>query len=141
MIASFWIGAGMGAVMPTGTLAVQNAVPMSEMGTASSIVIFMRQLGGSIGLAAYGTLFSARLSDEVDPNLIRVPRQIKNLPPAARDEALRAMTDAINSVFRAAVPVMAIAFFIALTVPGLPLRGATAMSSSNGRGEPPQPIH
>lgn len=130
MIGSFWIGAGMGALMPTGTLAVQNAVPMHEMGSASSTVIFMRQLGGAIGLAAYGSLLNSRLAGRVDPELIRVPREIKNLPSPAREQALAGLTDAITVVFRASLPVMAIAFVIALFVPGLPLRGATAMTST-----------
>jgi EmrB/QacA subfamily drug resistance transporter len=130
MIGSFWIGAGMGALMPTGTLAVQNAVPMHEMGSASSTVIFMRQLGGAIGLAAYGTLLNSRLAGRVDPELIRVPREIKNLPSPAREDALAGLTDAINVVFRASLPVMAVAFVIALFVPGLPLRGATALTAT-----------
>jgi MFS family permease len=129
MIGSFWIGAGMGALMPTGTLAVQNAVPMHEMGSASSTVIFVRQLGGAIGLAAYGTLLNSRLAGRVDPDIIRVPREIKNLPSPAREEALAGLTDAINVVFRASLPVMAVAFVIALFVPGLPLRGATTLAS------------
>ncbi len=154
MIGSFWIGAGMGALMPTGTLAVQNAVPMHEMGSASSTVIFMRQLGGAIGLAAYGTLLNSRLVGRVDPELIRVPREIKNLPSADRDIALSGLTDAINTVFRATLPVMVIAFLISLAVPGLPLRGATSMSTttrpddessddspSDPRAMPPAPIH
>jgi EmrB/QacA subfamily drug resistance transporter len=135
MIGSFWIGAGMGALMPTGTLAVQNAVPMHEMGSASSTVIFMRQLGGAIGLAAYGTLLNSRLTGRVDPELIRVPRDIKNLPSPAREEALAGLTDAINVVFRATLPVMAIAFVIALAVPALPLRGAASMSANSSTGD------
>jgi len=128
MIGSFFIGCGMGLIMPTGTLSVQNAVPMHEMGTASSIVIFMRQLGGAIGLAAYGTLFSSQLSDGIDPELIRAPREIKNLPAASKEQALDVMTGAINSVFRAAVPVMIVAFVIALTIPARPLRSTTSMN-------------
>jgi len=100
------------------------------MGSASSTVIFMRQLGGAIGLAAYGTLLNSRLADRVDPELIRVPREIKNLPSPVRDEALAGLTDAINVVFRASLPVMIVAFVIALFVPGLPLRGATAVTST-----------
>lgn len=143
MIGSFWIGAGMGAIMPTGTLAVQNAVPMQEMGSASSTVIFMRQLGGAIGLAAYGTLLNSSLAGRVDPALIRVPREIKNLPSPAREQALSGLTDAITIVFRAALPVMLVALVIALLVPGLPLRGATAMTSGTRPGdpEPDDPLH
>lgn len=131
MVGSFFIGAGMGLIMPTGTLAVQNAVSMHEMGTASSVVIFMRQLGGAIGLAAYGTLFSSQLADGIDPALIRVPRQIKNLPSPDKEQALEVLTHAINMVFRGAVPVIAVAFLIALTVPARPLRSTTSISDGS----------
>lgn len=149
MAGSFLIGAGMGAMMPTGTLAVQNAVPMQEMGSASSTVIFMRQLGGAIGLAAYGTLLNSRLAGRVDPEIIRVPREIKNLPSPEREEALAGLTDAINSVFRASLPVMVIALLVALAVPGLPLRAATAVNSrsadspngNDAHAMPPGQVH
>lgn len=131
MAGSALLGCGMGLIMPTGTLSVQNAVPMEEMGTASSVVIFMRQLGGAIGLAAYGGLFSAQLSDGIDPNLVRAPRQIKFLPSPDKERALDALTHAINMVFRGAVPVMVIAFFIALTVPAKPLRSTTMINDGS----------
>ncbi|MFM7756533.1 MAG: MDR family MFS transporter [Actinomycetota bacterium] len=131
MVGSALLGCGMGLIMPTGTLSVQNAVPMHEMGTASSVVIFMRQLGGAIGLAAYGGLFSAQLSDRIDPDLIRAPREIKNLPGPEKEQALDVLTHAINMVFRGAVPVMIIAFFIALTVPARPLRSTTSINDGS----------
>ena len=52
--AQLLLGLGLGATIPTMTLAVQNAVDWSDLGVASSAVTFIRSLGGAIGLAAYG---------------------------------------------------------------------------------------
>lgn len=129
MSASFTLGVGMGMIMPTGTLAVQNAVAPSEMGTASSVVVFMRQLGGAVGLAAYGALFATQLNGRIDPKLVQAPRMIKKLPSPTREQALDALTHAIVVVFRGAVPLIAIAFVVALAMPNRPLRSAESMMS------------
>ena len=136
MIGSALIGIGLGALMPTGTLAVQNAVDPLEMGTASSLVLFMRSLGGVIGLAVYGALFNSRISGRIDEGLIRRPRAIADLPEAQKDLALGVMTDAITVVFWAAVPVIAIAILVAFRVPARPLRSNSALQpdASSGAG-------
>jgi hypothetical protein len=113
--------------MPTGTLAVQNAVQPHEMGTASSLVLFMRSLGGVIGLAAYGALFNSRISGRIDENLIRRPTAIADLPDEQKTLALGVMTDAITIVFWAAVPIITLAAIIAFRVPARPLRSNSAM--------------
>jgi EmrB/QacA subfamily drug resistance transporter len=130
------LGFGLGAIMPTGTLAVQNAVPPHEMGAGSSFVLFMRSLGGAIGLAAYGAVFNSRISGRIDPNLIRQPRMISKLPSPDKEQALEVLSSAIHTVFRAAVPVMIIAILIAYRVPARPLRTTSAMADiSAARGE------
>ncbi|NDA77675.1 MAG: DHA2 family efflux MFS transporter permease subunit [Acidimicrobiia bacterium] len=128
MSASFILGIGMGMIMPTGTLAVQNAVDPSEMGTASSVVVFMRQLGGAVGLAAYGALFANQLNGRIDPKLVQAPRMIKKLPSPTREQALDALTHAIVIVFRGALPLIIIAFVVALAMPNRPLRSATTLT-------------
>ena len=127
MIGSALIGIGLGALMPTGTLAVQNAVQPHEMGTASSLVLFMRSLGGVIGLAVYGALFNSRISGRIDEALIRRPRAIADLPPEQKTLALGVMADAITIVFWAAVPIIIGATIIAFRVPARPLRSNSAM--------------
>lgn len=136
MVGAALLGLGLGAIMPTGTLAVQNAVPPHEMGAGSSFVLFMRSLGGAIGLAAYGAVFNSRISGRIDPDLVREPRVISNLPSAEKEHALEVLSAAIHTVFRAAVPVMLIAVVVASRVPARPLRTTSAMadiSAERGR--------
>jgi hypothetical protein len=125
----------MGMIMPTGTLAVQNAVTPSEMGTASSVVVFMRQLGGAVGLAAYGALFATQLNGRIDPALVQAPREIGNLPSPDREIALDALTHAIVVVFRGALPLIVLALVVALAIPNRPLRSAESMMAGQPSGD------
>ncbi|QGF25147.1 DHA2 family efflux MFS transporter permease subunit [Raineyella fluvialis] len=51
MIGMFSIGLGLGQLMQTLTLATQNAVPVRDMGVATSSSTFFRQIGGTLGTA------------------------------------------------------------------------------------------
>ncbi|WP_417249876.1 MDR family MFS transporter [Celeribacter sp.] len=55
------VGAGMGTVFPVVTTAVQNAVPRTQIGTATAAGLMFRQVGGSIAVALFGAIFAARL--------------------------------------------------------------------------------
>ena len=57
-------GAGLGLFMQVLTLVVQNAVPMTQMGVATSSVTFFRSMGGAIGASALGAVLTARIAAE-----------------------------------------------------------------------------
>ncbi len=126
------LGIGLGGIMPTGTLAVQNAIEWQDLGAGTSLVTFMRSLGGAVGLAAYGAVFNANLDPTVPTELIRAPREIRNLPPVQREQALDALASAITSTFRWALPVMLGALLLSFFVPERPLRGTSAMQRGHG---------
>ena len=52
----FILGAGVGLVMQNMVLVVQNSVPVSELGVASSAVNFFRTLGGTAGCRGLGAV-------------------------------------------------------------------------------------
>ena len=52
------LGIGLGCVMQVLVLIVQNAVPYSELGVATSGATFFRSIGGSFGAAIFGAIFS-----------------------------------------------------------------------------------
>ncbi len=56
------VGLGIGPTLPLFTLAVQNAVPPSEMGAATSSAIFFRQIGAIVGLAVFSTLLTTTIA-------------------------------------------------------------------------------
>ena len=61
----FVLGTGIGLCMQVLTIAVQNTVEYSDLGTATSGVTFFRTLGSSFGTAVFGTIYANTLS----PNL------------------------------------------------------------------------
>jgi MFS family permease len=77
----FWMfitGLGIGPTLSVFTIVVQNAVPFSKLGVATSNLTFFRQIGGSIGLALLGTAFGQRLTEELPGQLVSagVPPQV-----------------------------------------------------------------
>jgi EmrB/QacA subfamily drug resistance transporter len=52
------IGIGLGAAMPVFNLAVQNAVKARMVGSATSMVQFVRSIGGTLGIAVLGSILS-----------------------------------------------------------------------------------
>jgi EmrB/QacA subfamily drug resistance transporter len=65
----FITGVGIGPTLSVFTIVVQNAVPFSKLGVATSNLTFFRQIGGSIGLALLGTAFGQRLTAELPGQL------------------------------------------------------------------------
>src|SRR5207253_8066901 len=59
------LGLGLGSVMQVLVLAVQNAVDYSVLGAATSAVTLARGIGGSLGTAVFGTVFSTQLRSEL----------------------------------------------------------------------------
>jgi EmrB/QacA subfamily drug resistance transporter len=70
-------GIGVGPTFAIFTLAVQNAVPMKMLGTATSSLTLFQQIGGTVGLAITGTMFGSTLLAETPKQLIAsgVPAQ------------------------------------------------------------------
>ncbi|WP_186764236.1 MDR family MFS transporter [Arthrobacter yangruifuii] len=129
----FVLGLGIGALMQNVVLIVQNSVPSHDMGTGVSTSNYFRQLGGSLGIALFGSLFIRRLNDQLasappgagDPasggaNSIS-PEAIKALPPAAQDFVKSAFGEALPPIFLLGVPILAVAFILTLFIVQQPL--------------------
>ncbi|MGW7463383.1 MFS transporter [Streptomyces xantholiticus] len=125
------LGVGIGLVMPVLILAVQNAVPPADLGTATSANNYFRQIGGSVGAAVFGTLFADRLTDALadrlpagaglpDPSSI-TPQMVHAMPPALRDGYVQAYADAMPRIFLYLVPVLVLGLFIAFFLKEKPL--------------------
>ena len=63
------LGFGIGPAMAGFTVVVQNSVPMSRLGVATSTLTFLRQIGASVGLAAAGTIFSSSFASRLPADL------------------------------------------------------------------------
>ncbi|WP_261665014.1 MDR family MFS transporter [Deinococcus sp. Marseille-Q6407] len=69
----FIVGLGLGPAQSLFTLAIQNAVPVRELGVATSSSQFFRQIGSTIGAAVFGTLLMNNLHTELPKHLPEVP--------------------------------------------------------------------
>jgi EmrB/QacA subfamily drug resistance transporter len=77
----FLTGIGIGPTFAVFTIVVQNAVPIQQLGVATSNLTFFRQIGGSVGLAFIGTFFQTTLRNELPKQLVAA-----GLPQAAVDQ-------------------------------------------------------
>jgi len=72
------LGLGLGPAMAGFTVVVQNAVPRTRLGVATSTLTFLRQIGASVGLAAAGTVFASSFANRLPTSLAEqgVPQQL-----------------------------------------------------------------
>lgn len=111
---------GLGLVMQVLVLAVQNSVSADQYGVATSGVTLFRSIGGAIGVALFGAVFTHILqSGLIDrlPEGAELPRElnpvaIHHLPDALRLDYLDAFGSAIHAVFMLAAGIMVLAFVL-----------------------------
>jgi EmrB/QacA subfamily drug resistance transporter len=97
------MGMGMGMTMLTLLLAMQNAVPKTRLGIATSLGVFTRSIGGAVGVALMGAIIAA------------------SLPAAAASASPDQMEHALHRAFIAGGILAALALVMAFRVPpGLP---------------------
>jgi hypothetical protein len=72
------LGLGIGPSMSGFTVVVQNSAPIRQLGAATSTLTFLRQIGGSVGLAISGTIFSQSFTQKLPEQLVAhgVPHQL-----------------------------------------------------------------
>jgi EmrB/QacA subfamily drug resistance transporter len=135
----FILGLGLGMVMQVLILAVQNAVDYADLGVATSGATLFRSIGGSLGTAVLGAIFSNRLSSELRSVLPAGaarhantggstvnPKEIAGLPPLLRDGYLHAFTNSLSTVFLVASAFAIVAFALSWFIRQLPLRETVA---------------
>jgi EmrB/QacA subfamily drug resistance transporter len=131
------LGIGMGFLMQITTLVAQNSVAPRDIGVASSSRTFFQQIGGSIGVSAFGAIFAHRLASQLSATLPGVhlatggganlnPVELTHLPAAIKHDVFAAITYAVQGVFWWAVPAALLVFVLAWLIKEVPLRGRAA---------------
>jgi EmrB/QacA subfamily drug resistance transporter len=127
------LGLGLGLVIQVLVLAAQNAVDYKYLGVATSGSTLFRQVGGSLGVAIFGSIFANRLASNLAGKLpagAHVPASpdptaIARLPPAVHTVYTTAVADALHPVFLSAAGAAALAFVLTWFLRELPLRETT----------------
>ncbi|MET0885322.1 MAG: MDR family MFS transporter [Mycetocola sp.] len=143
----FVFGAGLGLIMQVVVLVAQNSVDASMVGTATSTNNYFREVGASLGVAVFGTIFTTRLTENLtdvftsagaDPSAAANatstldPQTLATLPDTVRDGIVTAYADALAPVFWYLLPFIAIAFLLSLFLKRIPLSDVAGLVA---RGE------
>lgn len=150
----FVLGFGMGLVIQTIVIAVQNSVDPSEVGTATSTNNFLREIGAAVGTSVFGTVFTSRLATNLHDVMATIPPSqlpaglgdgeltpdvVRDLPEPLHTEVVNAYVDAMAPSFWYLVPIAAVGFVLSLflhnrtlsTKAGLEARGEAADSPTH----------
>ena len=148
----FIVGLGLGPAQSLFSLAIQNAVPASQLGVSTSASQFFRQIGSTIGVALFGALMTARLATHMATahgggSVSLSQLQGAMLQGAAEGAGAKAMavepwakaafTAAMTDVFLVSLVVIAVGIFAVSLIPALPLRRHSAPEpvAQPGEGE------
>lgn len=106
-------GLGFGMVTQVLVTAVQNSVDRRELGVATATTGFFRALGGAVGAAVLGAVFTAQTGADASGSGL--------------DGALESnVIHGVQTVFLVAAPLAALALIVVLRLPEAPPRAARA---------------
>ncbi|MCB1337074.1 MAG: MFS transporter [Maritimibacter sp.] len=120
-----FVGLGMGNIFPVVTTAVQAAVPRHQLGTATASGLMFRQIGGSLAVAGFGALFTARLAGQSSGALDAFggaegfavsPAALAQLPQETRAEIATLVVHAIHPIFLVAAGLALVGFLTAFAL-------------------------
>ena len=97
-------GIGLGLMMQVFVIAVQNVVPLRQMGSATALTQFARSIGATLGVTLMGVIVNQRLPEDA-----RVRGQsVHRLPPDLRDGLAHALQPAFLAAALLCVVTLAI---------------------------------
>lgn len=117
--AIFFLGAGLGLVMPNMTIAVQNALPLMRRGVGTAMLAFFRSLGGLLGVTGSGAILAYQLH-------AHGMEAVSALGSHAAAQTVEVYRHAIASVFGAGAVLLLLGLLALLFLPELPLEGHPA---------------
>jgi EmrB/QacA subfamily drug resistance transporter len=130
------LGVGMGMLMQTTNLVVQNSVDQRDVGAASGASTLFRTIGGSLGVSLLGVLYASNLQDTLAERLGTTqgaavaggqltPAMLGSLPDVVRSAYQAAVTSGVTTAFLWAALVALLAVAAAWVIREVPLRGST----------------
>ncbi|MBV9653746.1 MAG: MFS transporter [Acetobacteraceae bacterium] len=126
------VGAGIGMLMPTSLVVVQNAAERRDVGVVTGCLLFLRAMGGAFGSTLVGALLANRFAHAVAQRGLRVPLDFTTIrngggaasgfTPEIQVAVRDALTSGFHLAFAACGAVMLVALLITLGLQDLPLR-------------------
>ncbi|MER7848618.1 DHA2 family efflux MFS transporter permease subunit [Kitasatospora sp. NPDC096077] len=118
-------GIGIGLLMQSTLLTSIGAVPREDMGAAMGVVTLLRNIGGSLGVAALGAVYTTRLTAGLEARLGPTeaahltgggglaPASLTGLPAAVRDAVGTAVTSGLHGTVAGGVALATVATAVA----------------------------
>lgn len=132
------LGTGMGLVLLVTVLAVQSSVGYQERGLATSLTLFFRSVGATVGVSVLGALLVGRLrASGVELGELRRlldPLERARVPAEALDPLRADLTAGLEAVFLASLVLSALAL---LSVQAFPA-GPPPQAAATPGGEAPE---
>ncbi len=132
------LGLGLGMVMQVLVIAVQNAVEYRDLGVATSGATLFRLIGGSLGTALLGAVFSSRVASVMGGSAgaeALNTQALASMSDLVRLQYASALTSAVDAVFLVASMVSAVGFALIWFMPERPLRATLAASAGDAGNE------
>jgi MFS family permease len=140
VIPMIFMGFGSASVFTTTSIASQNAVEFHDLGVATATVMFFRSLGGSFGLAVFGTVLNSTIRSEIPKridlaadkasSINRSPKEIAALPATSRQAVIDSVALGVSRIYWLCGGVMLIALLLAIILREQPLRMRAGLSDA-----------
>jgi MFS family permease len=134
----FLLGLSLGPAQSLFSVSVQNAVPLDRIGVATSSSQFFRQIGMTVGTAAFGAILIQGLAGGSAGGLtldalqkLAATSAVAGRNATVAPELRAALTHAMIAVFWCGVAIAFLGLLAILAIPELPMRG---------RAAPPEPV-
>ena len=134
------MGFGAASVFTTTSIASQNGAELRDLGVVTATIMFFRSLGGSFGMAVFGTLLNTTIRSEIPArigvpadeaaDLIRSPAEIAALPATARDAVVDSVALGVSRIYWLCAAVMLVGVVIGVLLPERALRMRAGLSDA-----------
>lgn len=151
---------GLGAVLQTYTLIVQNAASRADLGVVTSVSQLARSAGAAFGPAVFGAVMTARMETEIPRHLppgasggswaerlsggvgsLLDPGAVGTLPPAVAAGVREGLAAAMHSVFLTGLSIVAVALVASAFIRELPLRDTAYVDEDPDVEDPADVLH
>jgi hypothetical protein len=133
------LGVGLGLTMQPLILIVQSSVQARNLGSATATNNFFREIGVTLGVSIFGSVFSSRLvenmssfgsgaGDEASNSL--TPDAIAQLPNAVRADVIDAYVNALAPAFIYLVPVLLLGAVLAIFLPKIEMSDESGLEKA-----------
>ncbi|KAG1756595.1 MFS general substrate transporter [Suillus paluster] len=125
---------GLGCLFQTPLIGIQAAMPIKDMATSTGAFVFLRTLGGTVGITIGEAIISSVLQQKIrgiqgltidtsTAGLNDSVRQISSISdPTVRNEVMHAYTQSISTVWLVNTPLAAFGLFLVLFIRGYTLK-------------------